>query len=132
MTCSASAVGADTITGDSSGGILVGHLTRNTLIAGAGRSILIGGSGVNVLNGGAADDLLINGRTSYDANLAVLESILATWQSTTETYAQRIAALQAAGARTSSRSARPSSFRPGSTRASGRASARGSSFTRAV
>ena len=92
-----SAVGGDTITGDAAGNVLVGHGKHNTISAGSGRSVLIGGAGVNTLTGGAGDDLLINGRTSYDANIAILESILTTWQSTAETYAQRIAALQAAG-----------------------------------
>jgi hypothetical protein len=91
-----SAVGGDKITGSSAGGILVTHAGHNTVNAGGGRSILIGGMGVNHLNGGASDDLIINGRTLYDGNVATLEAILTVWQNA-QTYAQRIAALQAAG-----------------------------------
>ena len=91
-----SAAGGDSITGGNAGGILVAHNSSNTVTAGAGRSLVIGGSGTNTIVGGAADDILINGSTSYDGNIAILQSILTTWQSS-QTYAQRLASLQAAG-----------------------------------
>jgi hypothetical protein len=92
-----SAAGASKLTGNSSGGVLLGKGTGNTIIAGAGRTLIIGGIGVNTLKGGAADDLIVNGRTTYDGNFATLEAILSIWQDTAKSYSQRIAALQAAG-----------------------------------
>ncbi len=91
-----SATGFDKLTGNANGGVLVGHNKGNTITGGAGRSVLIGGYGVNSVTGGAADDLLINGRTVYDGNTIALEAILGIWQNA-DTYANRIAALQAAG-----------------------------------
>lgn len=91
-----SANGGDTITGDSAGGVLEGHNKGNTIRAGRGRSVLIGGFGRNKIIGGSAGDLFINGRTIYDANYAALSDILAVWQDS-QTYRQRIAALQAPG-----------------------------------
>ena len=92
-----SALGVSKLTGNATGGVLIGKGKGNVVTAGSGRSVLIGGFGVNTLIGGGADDLLINGRTIYDANLTALEAILAIWQNAGQTYEQRIAALQAAG-----------------------------------
>ena len=91
-----SANGGDHLTGSTAGGIIVAHNSNNVVTAGAGRSLVIGGSGTNTIVGGAADDILINGSTSYDGNIAILQSIVTTWQSS-QTYAQRLASLQAAG-----------------------------------
>lgn len=88
-----SATGGSRLTGNSSGNILVGRGAGNILTAGAGRSLLIGGFGINQIRGGASDDLIINGRTAYDANHMSLEIILSLWQGA-GTYSQRIAALQ--------------------------------------
>jgi Ca2+-binding RTX toxin-like protein len=91
-----SGVGGDHLSGSAAGGILIGHRGGNVLKAGLGRSLVIGGFGRNLILGGSADDILINGRTSYDANYAVLSNILTIWQSAS-TYPERVAALQAAG-----------------------------------
>ncbi|MSQ97043.1 MAG: hypothetical protein EXR98_21155 [Gemmataceae bacterium] len=88
--------GNDKLIGNANGGVLVGHGKGNTITAGAGRSVLIGGYGINRIGGGGADDLLINGRTAHDRNYITLEAILAIWQNA-DTYANRIAALQAVG-----------------------------------
>lgn len=92
-----SALGVSKLTGNATGGVLIGKGKGNVVTAGSGRSLLVGGFGVNTLIGGGADDLLINGRTIYDANLTALEAILGIWQNAGQTYEQRIAALQAAG-----------------------------------
>ena len=63
---------------------------RNTLSGGSGRSLLIGGAGTATITGGAGDDIIIGGKTSFDQDHAVLATILADWQRTDETYAQRI------------------------------------------
>jgi hypothetical protein len=78
--------GNDTLTGGG-GNILIGGAGSNILVdaysgsAASGRSLLIGGSGSSSLTAGAAGDILIAGTTSYDANYAALQSILAEWQS---------------------------------------------------
>jgi hypothetical protein len=96
--------GNDTLTGGGDN-ILVGGGGNNTLVdayagsAAAGRSLLIGGSGKSTLTAGAAGDILIAGTTSYDANYAALQSLLAEWQSA-DSYLlrfQRIEGLQTGG-----------------------------------
>jgi hypothetical protein len=78
--------GNDTLTGGR-GNILIGGAGSNRLIdayagsAAAGRSLLIGGAGSSNLTAGAAGDILIAGTTTFDANYAALQSILAEWQS---------------------------------------------------
>jgi hypothetical protein len=76
-----SANGGDTITGDSTGGVLEGHNAGNTITGGSGRSVLIGGYGKNLVQGAAADDIVIGGKTSFDAKITALIAILAEWQS---------------------------------------------------
>jgi Ca2+-binding RTX toxin-like protein len=89
--------GGDTLVGNSQGNILVGGGGNDTITAGTGRSLLIGGAGGDVLRGGSADDILISGTTNFDANHAVLTAILAEWQRTDRTYAQRISDLRNGG-----------------------------------
>jgi hypothetical protein len=78
--------GNNTLTGNG-GNILVGGGGSNTLVdayagsAASGRSLLIGGTGSSNLTASAAGDILIAGTTSFDANYAALQSILAEWQS---------------------------------------------------
>jgi hypothetical protein len=78
--------GNNTLTGGGSN-ILIGGGGTNRLTdiysgsAASGRSLLIGGSGSSNLTAGAAGDILVAGATSYDANYAALQSILAEWQS---------------------------------------------------
>jgi hypothetical protein len=89
--------GADNLVGNSQGSILVGGGGNDTITAGTGRSLLIGGAGGDVLRGGSADDILISGTTNFDANHAALTAILAEWQRTDRTYAQRISDLRNGG-----------------------------------
>jgi acrosin len=88
-----SATAANTLTGDSAGGVLVGGAAADNLKAGAGRSILIGGRGADTLTGGPTDDLLIAGNTVYDANDAALMTLLTEWQSA-DSYTTRIAKIR--------------------------------------
>jgi Ca2+-binding RTX toxin-like protein len=71
-----SAVGGDTVYGTDRGGVLVTHLRNNMIQAGIGRTILIGGDGINTLIGNKGDDLILDGRTSYDADYAALSAQL--------------------------------------------------------
>jgi Ca2+-binding RTX toxin-like protein len=96
--------GNDTLTGNG-GNILIGGGATNILIdtytesAASGRSLLIGGTGKSNLTAGSAGDILIADTTSYDANYAALQSILAEWQSA-DSYQlrfQRIEGLQSGG-----------------------------------
>jgi hypothetical protein len=74
----------NTITGDSTGGILIGGAGNDTITGGSGRSILIGDKGVDTVKGGSKDDIVIGGYTDYDTSSTVndqaLEAILAEWQ----------------------------------------------------
>jgi Ca2+-binding RTX toxin-like protein len=89
--------GNDTLVGNAAGNILIGGSATNVITAGSGRSLLIGGTGSATMKGGPADDILIAGTTSFDSNHAALMSILAEWQRTDKTYAQRIADLRNGG-----------------------------------
>jgi Peptidase M10 serralysin C terminal len=89
--------GNDALVGNALGNILIGGSATNVVTGGSGRSILIGGAGTSTIKGGPADDILIAGTTSFDANHAALMSILAEWQRTDKTYAQRIADLRNGG-----------------------------------
>ena len=88
-----SATAANTLTGDATGGVLVGGAGADNLTAGAGRSILIGGKGADTLSGGSTDDLLIAGSTIYDANDAALMTLLGEWQSA-DSYTTRISKIK--------------------------------------
>jgi hypothetical protein len=76
---------ANSLTGNSSGNILIGGAGTVTIKGGTGRSILIADKGAGNINGGSGTDILIGGKTSYDAssltNDLALEAILAEWQS---------------------------------------------------
>jgi hypothetical protein len=85
--------GNNTLTGGSQSAFLVGGPGSDTLTAGNGRAILIGGTGADTLTGGSNDDILISGTTNYDANLAVLDLVLAEWARTDISYSQRVADL---------------------------------------
>jgi hypothetical protein len=86
----AGGTGNDQLTGNDQGNILVGRGGNVVLTAGNGRSLLIGGAGNATITGAAGDDIVIGGKTSYDQDHAALAAILADWQRTDETYAQRI------------------------------------------
>jgi hypothetical protein len=82
--------GDDQLTGNDVGNILLGGGGSDALTGGNGRSLLIGGTGSAVITGGADDDIIIGGKTSFDQDHASLASILADWQRTDKTYAERI------------------------------------------
>lgn len=89
-----SAVGGDRVYGTDRGGVLVTRLKNNLLQAGAGRSILIGGSGLNSMIGNRSDDLIVDGRTIYDADYAALEALRAVWLAPSLSFVKRVALLQ--------------------------------------
>jgi Ca2+-binding RTX toxin-like protein len=82
--------GANTLTGDAQGNILVGGSGADTITGGSGRSLLIGGKGKDTIKGGSGDDILIGGYTDFDGNDAALMAVFAEWQRTDETYTQRV------------------------------------------
>jgi hypothetical protein len=87
--------GIRNVTGSQNGGdILVGDANPNILKANKGHNILIGGfGGGDTLTSGGAD-ILIAGTTNYDSNIAALQTILATWKtSTSSTYSTVISTL---------------------------------------
>jgi Ca2+-binding RTX toxin-like protein len=89
-----SASGGDTVYGTDRGGVLVTHLKNNLIQAGSGRTILIGGNGLNTLIGNMGDDLILDGRTSYDADYTSLERVRAVWLDAALTFETRVAMLQ--------------------------------------
>jgi hypothetical protein len=90
--------GANTLTGNAQGNILIGGPGNNTITGGSGRSILIAGKGAGTVTGGSGDDIVIGGFTNYDsssaANDLALEAILAEWQSG-DSYATRVSKIKA-------------------------------------
>ena len=85
--------GADTLTGNSQGNILIGGSGNDVITGGSGRSVLIGDLGADTIMGGTDDDILIGGSTNYDAssiaNDLALEAILAEW-ALTDPYMTRV------------------------------------------
>jgi autotransporter-associated beta strand protein len=75
--------------GNSGNSILLGQAGNDTLTGGSGRDILVGGLGIDSLKGGANDDILIGGTTSFDANQAALNNVMAEWASA-DGYSLRI------------------------------------------
>jgi hypothetical protein len=73
--------------------ILVGNGAANVLTATGGNNLLIGGSGASSLKSSSGSNLLIAGTTNYDSNLTALESILALWLNTSNSYSSRVAAV---------------------------------------
>ena len=76
--------GADALTGDNNGNILIEHGGAGTINGGTGRSLFITGTGAVTVNGGSGGDLFIGGKTSYDTSSTGhldLMYILAEWKS---------------------------------------------------
>jgi len=73
--------GSDTLSaaGSNADNILVGGHGKNNLTGGKGSDMLVSGSGGGTLKAGTGNDILISGSTIYDANPAVLLSLLAQW-----------------------------------------------------
>jgi hypothetical protein len=76
--------------------VLVGGGGADSLTGGSGRDLLIGGLGLDSLLGGAGDDILIGGTTSFDSDVAALDSVMKEWTriDTQGSYAKRIAHLR--------------------------------------
>jgi hypothetical protein len=58
-----------------------------------GNNLLIGGGGAATLNCTTGSNILISGTTSYDLNTTALQSILALWSNTSNSYSCRVAAV---------------------------------------
>ncbi|HZU36297.1 MAG TPA: hypothetical protein VFA18_10330, partial [Gemmataceae bacterium] len=86
--------GNDSLTGNSSGGVLVGNGGNDFIQGGSGRSILIGGLGNDTVQGGSNDDIVIGGRTNYDINEVALLALLAEWQNPNDSFTTRVTNLQ--------------------------------------
>jgi hypothetical protein len=88
-----SASGANNLTGDSQGNILIGGSGVNTLTGGSGSSLLIGGSGHGTITGGSSTDILIAGTTTNNASTTAgqdsLMAILAELQSA-DSFADKV------------------------------------------
>jgi Ca2+-binding RTX toxin-like protein len=79
--------GNDTLFGDAGNDWLGGNGGNDTLIGGNDHDVLVGGDGTDRLNslngtsasGDAGDDILISGRTVYDANRDAMLAIVKAW-----------------------------------------------------
>jgi hypothetical protein len=83
--------GDDKLTGGSGNDVLIGGAGNDNLNGGGGRDLLIGGDGADQLTGTGSNtsDILISGTTSFDANAAALNAIMAEWTSA-HSYATRV------------------------------------------
>jgi Ca2+-binding RTX toxin-like protein len=86
--------GNDVLRGGTKSDVLVGGDDQDMLVGNNGRDLLIGGLGLDLLEGGAHDDILIGGETSFDTDVAALQSIMAEWTRPNITYKGRILHLQ--------------------------------------
>jgi hypothetical protein len=66
------------------------------LYGGYGRDLLVGSRDSDHIEGGGDDDILIGGYTSYDNDVAALDSIMDIWGSS-DTFNARVSALTGAG-----------------------------------
>jgi Ca2+-binding RTX toxin-like protein len=86
--------GNDRLKGAAGNDLLLGGAGNDSLNGHTGNDVLIGGLGADHILGGPGEDILIAGTTSFDANPAALQSLLAAW-SGPGSYEQRTAAIQA-------------------------------------
>jgi hypothetical protein len=82
------------VTGSQGNDLLVGNAQALVLQGGTGRNLIIADHAAATLTGGPGDDILIGGYTDYDTNAAALDALLGAWESTTQSYTQRIAVIQ--------------------------------------
>lgn len=85
--------GNDRVKGGAGHDLLFGGLGDDLLVGGSGRDLLIGGFGADRIVGNSDDDILIAGRTAYDAHDAALCAIMAEWTSERD-YQTRVANLR--------------------------------------
>jgi len=88
--------GNDQLGGGAGHDLLLGESGDDALAGGDGRDVLIGGLNADTLDGGADDDILVAGTTSFDADDAALNQILAEWTSL-RSYQSRVKNLQGIG-----------------------------------
>jgi hypothetical protein len=106
--------GCDVLYGGNSNDTLLGGAGNDDLIGGAGNDILVGGDGTDMLfggygrdlligsrdsdhiEGGDSDDILIGGYTSYDDDVAALDSIMDIWGSS-DSFDSRVSTLTSPG-----------------------------------
>jgi Ca2+-binding RTX toxin-like protein len=76
--------------------VLVGGQGNDVLnvTGSAGRNLLLGGNGADHLTGGSGDDILFNGTTSFDSDVATLSSLYTFWIGA-GTFTTRVNALRA-------------------------------------
>ena len=74
--------GNDTLDGMAGNNVLVGGSGNDTLtVTGStGRNLLLAGNGADHLTGGTGNDILFNGTTSFDADVATLNTIYTFWK----------------------------------------------------
>jgi hypothetical protein len=93
----------ETLRGNLGNDILVGNGGQDLLygdepsVGTNGMDLLIGGNGQDELHGNGKGDILIGGRTSYDANQTALLAILAEWTSG-HSYSARLSNIRGPGA----------------------------------
>jgi hypothetical protein len=77
--------------------LLMGSFGNDHIEGGGGRTVIIGGLGTDHLEAGSGGTILLAGTTDFDhitpANTAALDSIVAEWARTDESYLQRVANL---------------------------------------
>jgi len=88
--------GNDSITGGGGDDAISAAAGNDTVDGSDGFDLAIGGGGEDKIAGSAGEDILIAGTTSYDADVAALQSIIAEWSSTS-TNATRIDHLRNGG-----------------------------------
>jgi hypothetical protein len=74
--------GNDTLDGMGGSNVLVGGAGTDslTVTGSAGRNLLLGGNGADHLTGGTGNDILFNGTTSFDSDVATLNAIYTFWK----------------------------------------------------
>lgn len=93
---SALASRAATLLGGAGNDLLVGGAGGDVLLGGVGNDLLFGGRGGDLLFGEEGEDLLIAGRTTFDWDMAALNSLRYEWTSA-RSYSTRIANLTGVG-----------------------------------
>ncbi len=88
--------GNDYLNGGSEHDLLIGNAGNDELYGLEGNDILIGGAGGDLLSGFDGEDLLIEGRTTNDANATARSAMLRAWSST-QSISNRRTQLRAQG-----------------------------------
>jgi hypothetical protein len=73
--------------------ILLGSYGNDHIEAGGGPTLVIGGLGRDHLEAGSGGAVLIAGTTDFDRDVLALDTLLAEWSRTDESYAQKVANL---------------------------------------